>query len=405
MDYKDILNEAVKGNHFFTNIDLRVNKKHNYLLNNKELEEYINFKEQVIDESKIELNLKTFNSNNIFYFKSNELLNYINDYFKYISDDLINNVSIISDNYKELILSRIASELDGTLKIEGVNTTRKQVLDIIEKENIKESNEQIILNMYNGYMFIKDKPEFNKENLKKLYDILSYNSLKDDDIPNGYYRSDMVLIGEHMGCQCDMISEAMDSLFNFVNSNLDKKTLTIPFIAHYYILYIHPYFDYNGRCARMVSLWISFLLGFKEEAPIFISEAINDDKSNYYKSIDNTRNSHNDLTYFLTYLYKLSTTYYFIYKNIEEIKKNLAQDGESITSTESYYLKRILINKNLGWFNYRGFIEFAGLDITKQGALKILNNFLKLEILESKINSKNEKVFKIADDMIHYEYK
>lgn len=161
MDYKDILNEAVKGNHYFTNIDLRVNKRHNYLLTNKELEEYLNFKEQVIDESKVELKLKTFNSNNIFYFKSSELLNYIDDYFKYISDDLSNNVSIISNNYKELILSRIASELDSTLKIEGVNTTRKQVLDIIEKENIKESNEQIILNMYNGYMFIKDKPEFN----------------------------------------------------------------------------------------------------------------------------------------------------------------------------------------------------------------------------------------------------
>ena len=160
--------------------------------------------------------------------------------------------------------------------------------------------------------------------------------------------------------------------------------------------------DFNGRTARMTSLWISMLMGKEEILPMYISEAINDDKNNYYKAINNSRFSHNDLTYFLTYLIKLANSYYLVYKNIVSIKEELALIGESITLTETYYLKRIIVNSKKGWFNYKGFINFCNLDISKQGALKILNNLLKLNLLKSKINSKNEKIFILNEDVLKY---
>lgn len=201
----------------------------------------------------------------------------------------------------------------------------------------------------------------------------------------------------------------MDSLFEWVNCNINKNmgssSLLLPFIVHYYILYIHPYMDFNGRTARMVSLWIIFLMDKETILPTYISETINDDKNNYYKAIDNTWYSHNDLTYFLTYLIKLANEYYLVYKNVTSIREDLALIGESITSTEVYYLKRIIINSKKGWFNYKGFISFCNLDISKQGALKILNNFLGLNVLNSKINSKNEKIFKLNEEVLKYAMK
>ena len=68
-------------------------------------------------------------------------------------------------------------------------------------------------------------------------------------------------------------------------------------------------------------------------------------------------------------------------------------------------MKRIIINKNIKWFNYKKFIEFEGLDITKQGALKILNKFEKRGFLLSKINSKNEKIFILDESILKYEIK
>ncbi len=405
MNYNDILFKALNDEHYFTNDDLRVNLKYGYLLSNKDLNEYLRLKDDYETNLKEVLPLKAFNSSSIYYYKSFELLSYSNDYLKYIYNDMNNDCSIISDNYDEMILSRVASELEGTLKIEGINTTRKKILDIISSKSITDNNEQIIYNMYEGYNFIKNKPSFNQENLFKLYNILSYNSLKIKDMPKCFYRDDMVVVGGHDGCDVSLIKSCMDSLFTYVNNNLDKKSTFLPFIAHYYILYVHPYFDYNGRTARMVSLWISILSGCDNILPIYNSEAINDDKANYYKAIDNSRNSHNDLTYFLTYMYKLSNIYYTTYRNINEIKKKLALFGEALSNTEIYYLKRIIIKRNQGWFNYKGFISFCNLDISKQGALKILNRFLSQGILISKINSKNEKVFKINDDFIEFEYR
>lgn len=409
--YEDILDFAVSGNHYYTNEDLRMNKNYGIMFNNSELNEYLRFKEDYSSDYKCELPLKSFNTKKIFYFKSFELTNSILDYNHFFINDIqIKNSTIVSENYNEMILSRIASELEGSLKIEGVNTTRKKILEIMDNKKIEDSNEQIIFNnMLEGYKFISTKPDFNKDNLLKLYQLLSYKSLKKEDEVKGYYRDEMVEVGGHDGCDIDIIDECMNSLFEFINNSLNDNKLQfnilLPFIAHYYIIYIHPYMDFNGRTARMVSLWISILMGKEDVFPTYISEAINDDKTNYYKAINHTRNSHNDLTYFLTYLIQIANQYYLVYKNVTAIRENLALIGESITTTEAHYLKKIIVNKKKGWFNYKGFIEFCNLDITKQGALKILNHFLNLNLLISKLNSKREKIFMVNENMIQYELK
>ena len=217
----------------------------------------------------------------------------------------------------------------------------------------------------------------------------------------------MVYVSNYTGCPVDKIDECMDSLFKFINDNLDTKDpylrLVLPFIAHYYLLYIHPYFDYNGRCARMVQIWIFMLTN--NMASLYLSEAINDNKNKYYEAIENTRNSRNDLTYFITYLIDLINTYSVVQMNLDEIKKEIEADGESISLNELHYLKRIIINKNIKWFNYKKFIEFESVDITKQGALKILNKFVSRNFLITKTNKKKEKVFMLNDNILKYEVK
>lgn len=404
-NYESILLKALEEKHYFTNEDLRMNKRNNILFDSHELKEYLCFKDDFYHETKVELPLISFNSTKMYYFKSNELNTSLQEYLEFINNDLIEKEStIISDNYEDIIVSRMASELDGTLRIEGINTTRRQMLDIYK--NVKEkldSNDIIIRNMIKGFEFISKKPDFNKENLITLYNILSKDSLtKETTLDGEYYRLDKVYVGEHHGCPANEIDRCMDSLFEYVNVEINNRNFYLPFIAHYYMIYIHPYYDYNGRTARMVSLWVSLLSDMKELLPTFISEAINDDKNNYYKAIDNTRFSHNDLTYFILYLLNLSNKYYLVYKNLNAIKEELSFIGESLSPTESYYLKRIMINSKKGWFNYRGFIDFCKIDITKQGALKILNKLLKYELLVSRINSKNEKIFMINDEKILY---
>ncbi|MCR4897667.1 MAG: Fic family protein [Acholeplasmatales bacterium] len=409
MDNKDILMSAINSDKYFTNKDLRMNRRYGFLLSKKALDEYLTFKEEYYDEKyKIEFPLLTWNSKKIFLYFSDELCYMMKDYINYLKNDFKkNHDTYVLRNFNEVTIGMLCSELDGSLKIENVNTTRRQIEQIIEKNIIKDKNDRIVNNMFLGFKFIVEKPDFNKENLKKLYDILSDGCLDlEDMIYDSYYRNDDVYVGDYSGCPVGMIDDCMNSLFDFINQPIKEEKLymklLIPFIVHYYILYIHPYFDYNGRTARMVQLW---LLLKNDYFDLYLSEAINDNKNDYYDAISDTRNSHNDLTYFVTYMFGLCNKYCLLHKNLEDIKETIESKGDTITNRELHYLKRIIINKKKGWFNYKKFNEFQEINISKAGALKILNNFEKNGFLISKINKSNEKIFLFNEDILKYELK
>jgi Fic family protein len=210
-------------------------------------------------------------------------------------------------------------------------------------------------------------------------------------------------VGGYEGAPVDKIEECMNSLFEFANNENSKREhgLLLPHICHYYILYVHPYFDYNGRTARMVSLWLSVLNNIFED-PIFISEAINEHKNEYYKAIINTRTSENDLTYFLGYILESSIKFSLIYKNLEEINQKLAQNGEFMPPAEQIYLKKILIHNTDSYFNYKMFLVYINNNMSKVGAFKVLNHLNKLGVLEKKINSKKETIFKVNTEFLAY---
>jgi Fic family protein len=139
----------------------------------------------------------------------------------------------------------------------------------------------------------------------------------------------------------------MDSLFEFANSKESLKEYGdyLPYICHYYILYIHPYFDYNGRTARMVSFWLNYINRI-DYAPYFMSEAINENKSNYYKALVNTRSTKNDLTYFLGYILETAVKFSIVYKNLEVVKEYVMSQGNTMSSAELVYTKKILIHNH-----------------------------------------------------------
>lgn len=197
----------------------------------------------------------------------------------------------------------------------------------------------------------------------------------------------------------------MNSLFDFVNNkqNIEKYGDLIPHICHYYLVYVHPYFDYNGRTARMVSFWLTYINNFVA-APLFISEAINENKKAYYQALTDTRDANNDLTYFLGYIFETATKFSLVYKNLEGILKYLNKSGNFPSSTEKTYIKKILVHNSDGFFNAKAFIDYINNNITKQAALKMLNRFTDYGVLSCTVNKKGENIFKVNDELITYKF-
>ena len=197
----------------------------------------------------------------------------------------------------------------------------------------------------------------------------------------------------------------MNSLFEFANDkqNFDKYGELLPYICHYYILYIHPYYDYNGRTARMVSFWLNYINNIIA-APYFMSEAINENKSRYYKAIVETRNTNNDLTCFLGYIIETAIEYCYVYKNMEEMEKMLLLNGDSLNTNDWNYVKKILVHSPEEYFSYKMFLSFINNSISRQAAFKILNNLCNYNILEKSTNKKGDTIFKLNQNLITYKY-
>ena len=404
--------DMILGDVYYSIDDMRYNRKVGWMFSRVKLEEFLNIKDEWVGGGVdwIEaLPLKTFNSKHCFYVKGGYLLSADNEYMRiHLSDYEVNHNWLFDRNLQDLFMSRLFSEVEGSLRIEEVPTTHKRVAEISHTDIVTDKNDIIVKNMLNAIEFItQEKPAFNKENLRKLYEMLSHDCLEEDCRleSNAYYRNKPIYIGEYEGADWHIVEECMDSMFAFAGDaeNLRKHGRFLPYICHYYILYVHPYCDYNGRTARMVSFWLNYINDIAI-APYFISEAINESKGDYYRAIVNTRESHNDLTYFLGYILETSIRYSFVYMNLEEIRKELSKTGDSLSSAEWVYVKKILIHSPENYFNYKEFLRYVNATMTRQGALKILNNLTEYGILEKTQNRKGDTIFRLHPDCVTYQY-
>ena len=411
MDLLQVAN-LMRGETYHAVNDLRYNRKLGFLFSRENWNEFLSAKEKLVESNAdwIErLPLKTFNSKHCYYVKGAYLLSAENEYMRiHASDFELNHNWLFDRNLQDMFMSRLFSEVEGSLRIEEIPTTHKRVAEISRAEVVTDKNDVIVKNMLNAVTFItQEKPSFNKENLRKLYEMLSRDCLEEDCrlSPDAYYRDKPIYIGDYEGADWHIVEECMNSMFAFANDevNLRKHGRLLPYICHYYILYIHPFFDYNGRTARMVSFWLNYINNITI-APYFISEAINESKGDYYRAIVNTRESHNDLTYFLGYILETAIQYSFVYKNLEEIRKELSKTGDSLSSTEWVYIKKILIHNTDNYFNYREFLGYINATMTRQGALKILNNLTEYGILEKTQNRKGDTIYRLHPDCITYQY-
>ena len=402
----------IMGDKYYTIDDLRYNQKVGIMLSKENLERFLALKDELVSDGidyLFAVPLKTFNSKHCYYVNASYLLKTQIEYRRLLLNDFELNQSWLADrNIEDMLISRFFSEIEGSLSIENVPTTHRRIVEISKSETLTDKNDIIVKNMINAVEFIiKEQPEFNKENLRKLYNVLSKDCLPDElKLKDGaFYRDDEVFIDGFKGADPSIVEECMDSLFAFAN---DPESLKIhydllPYICHYYVLYVHPYFDYNGRTARMVSFWLNYINKIPT-APHFMSESINESKSGYYKALRNTRNTNNDLTYFLGYILETSIKFSFVYKNIEEMKKLLSKTGDTLTPAEWVYVKKILVHNTEDYFNCKGFLTYINAKMSRQGALKILNNLSDYGILEKSQNKKGDTIFKLNQEFITYRY-
>lgn len=247
-------------------------------------------------------------------------------------------------------------ELKANNAVEGITDDIRIIEQVIENaQSITDVNRRNqIKNLYNGYRYILRENQINKTNLKHLYSLLSKDILEPSDkIRMGeYYREAPVYIlrGGRLDDSYDMgidekeIEEHMNMYFEYVNSNDNCHTATDHYIKsqimHYYFVFVHPYFDINGRTSRTVAMW--YLLNNQSYPYIIFNRAISLD-SKYDKMIQAVKELGN-INRFINYMLLN------VKKELEKecIMKNISESTIGLTALDFQTLEYLLsMNGNI----------------------------------------------------------
>lgn len=297
---------------------------------------------------------------------------------KYIADIKYINSLTFS---KDVLFSH---ELQANNSVEGYKDDVETIIEVINNvSDVKDpQKKQRIINLYQGYRYIMQGNAINKDNLRTLYSILSECLLSKDDLSNmgQYYRNNPVYIfysartdiEPDQGISSEILEEYMQNLIEYINSdnNLSKTELFIKSqIIHFYFVYIHPYYDLNGRTSRTTSMW--YLLNHHNYPFIIFNRAINLYKNEYYKVIRQVKKYQN-ITLFLKYM--LENTQIELEK---DYIMNMIKESSNyhLTSTDYQTLHYILSMK--GQLTYLDFIRFYTLQNEHKKPLEIYNDMLQ----------------------------
>ena len=265
------------------------------------------------------------------YYKSTTIINNNWAHFKLDSPDFIEelthnldlnlgwkflNIDFSESERRMFLQNGIAEEAISSSQIEWAMTSSKVAKEMIQQwRKPMSKDEKMIINNYNTMQFINT--DFKEEKLTvswfiELQKMLTLWTLEEE---NQIWRlrkdQDQIVVKNsswtkilHEPMNEWKMKEELSRLIEFAN---DEETgFTHPFIKavmlHFWIGYLHPFCDGNGRTARAVFYWYLIKKWYWGFSFIPVSKAINDSKIQYWKSYLYSEQDGSDMTYFLVYI-------------------------------------------------------------------------------------------------------
>lgn len=341
--------------------------------------------------------------NHNFIFNDNRTLFLLGKAYKVLSklDSLCNQMEF----YNIFTNMHIYLEAICSSEIEGTHANIKEVLNTTPtpKENI-----QKIKNLYNTtHMFFKSNRYFGKKiyNIKTIENINAHlfkkvlsvceHTGKIRDFQN-YWGGDNILSAYFVPPPPDMVKDLIKDLNEFwLNDEYFIPELIKIAIYHYQFETIHPFADGNGRTGRLL---ISLQLRDCDllSLPILcLSNYWKQNKGQYYNALTITRESHN-IEYWVRYF--MQSVICAGEERIETIWKIVQLKAASIEKIKERYKNPTNHLKVLDYLiNETPIISVKDiqkhLNISYQGANKIIDNFVELKILKDTSKTKRNRLF------------
>lgn len=251
-------------------------------------------------------------------------------------------------------------------KIEGNDLTKEQAQQIVRMSDEVDSNEiaqkagiiardrdiQEVLNYRNVISWIEKqrstdvKSLFTEDTLKTLHKLTVTRVIEEQYA--GVYRNKQVIVQSATNASIVYrppvsmeIPFLITDFFKWVHSSESQSIHPIfrAAIAHYQLVYIHPFIEGNGRTARAMATLLLYILGYDFKKFFSIEQYFDGDVEAYYNALLSVQQSQDaDLTYWLEYFcYGLAIEIEKIKHQVTRLSKDLKlkkQLGEQVALSE-----------------------------------------------------------------------
>lgn len=221
--------------------------------------------------------------------------------------------SIPPNTRQRYLLSKLMEEAIASSQLEGAATTRQVAKDMLRSGRQPQSRgERMILNNYRTISRIRDlqNEPVTPELLLRIQESMTEGTLKDDS-ESGRFRTqdDEIIIGDDRGQVVHIPPPARDlppeleRLCSYANEDGDQFVHPVikAVLLHFWLAYIHPFCDGNGRTARALFYLYMIKRGYWLFEYVSISSVILHKRTQYERAFLYSEADDADVTYFLTF--------------------------------------------------------------------------------------------------------
>lgn len=319
--------------------------------------------------------------------------------------DQINKHAIFKNDF--LLDSAIEEAITSAI-YEGAHSTRAQAEQLIASgQRPKSKDEWMLINNFRAMKWVKENQHTNltKDVILQLHRMVTENTLEGDDINfQGKFRNDKVFVGPHEGIEHSKIDPCIEEMIHLTTSNPRYfHPLLKGILVHYFIGYIHPFFDGNGRTARALFYFKSIKNQLNYVELLSVSAYLRTHGKQYEKSFEKVKNNDYDLTYFIDFCLDS------ILSALKEVSRKVnyllrmtdLKERFQLTQSQVGLMQRMALHK----FRTIDIEEYAQqISKSREYARQELKKLLDLNLV-SEIKMSKKLVYKVNADKLKELYK
>ena len=254
------------------------------------------------------------------YFRWNKSIHYdelLHDLDLNFGGRLIDRDNLTDEEKKGYISRGLIEEAIASAQLEGAHTTREVAKKMIE-EGIapQDTGQRMIVNNYKTMKKIEENfkhRELSYEMMLELHVMLTEDTLDKPDQVGRFRRDDEdIYVGDdndtvaYVPPEMAFVDEQIQRFIQYANDALeeDKKfihPIIKAIILHFWMGFLHPFADGNGRMARAIFYWYLLKRGYWTFSFIPVSTRIKKSPIQYAYAYLFSEQDDNDLTYFIDY--------------------------------------------------------------------------------------------------------